>query len=117
MAHSKGFKRKPKDRTAEPTAIGDIVSGLLGSREFSSGAKVGRLVQDWAGVVGERLAAESAPAALDGGTLVVATRSAAWGTQLEFLSADIAGKVNERLGSRVVARVRVVVAPERVKPL
>ncbi len=117
MAHSKGFKKKPKDRTAEPTAIGDIVTGLLGSREFASGAKIGRLVQDWAAVVGERLATESAPVSLDGGTLVVATRSAAWGTQLEFLSADIARKVNGELGSEAVKRVRIVVAPDRVKPL
>ncbi|MEX0991311.1 MAG: DUF721 domain-containing protein [Actinomycetota bacterium] len=117
MAHSKGFKRKPKDRTAEPTAIGDIVTGLLRSREFSAGAKVGRLVQDWVAVVGERLAAESAPASLEGGTLVIATRSAAWGTQLGFLSADIVRKVNGELGSEAIKKVRIVVAPDRVKPL
>jgi predicted nucleic acid-binding Zn ribbon protein len=117
MAHSKGFKKKPKDRSPEPVALGDIVAGLLGSREFSAGAKIGHLTQDWREVVGERLAQESAPAALDGGVLVVACSTSAWAAQIGFLSKDIAVKVNERLGSEAIKRVRVVVAPERLKAL
>ena len=95
--------------------MGELLDGLLSQRPLQTGTRVGRLVNEWHRVVGERLARESAPTGLEGGTLTVAVASSAWGTQLEFLSKEVADKVNTELGSEQVRRVRIVVAPERLR--
>ena len=114
MPSSKGFRKPSKDRTGEPVALGDLLDGLLAQRPLQTGARVGRLVNEWERVVGDRLAAESAPAGLENGTLTIAVRSSAWGTQLEFLADEVRAKVNAELGSEEVKRVRVTVTPERL---
>ena len=75
------------------------------------------LASDWAAVVGDRLAAESAPVSLDGGVLVVAASDGPWGAQVRFLASEIAKKANAELGSHVVRQVRVVVRPDQPKHL
>lgn len=105
-------KRRDEDRSSEAFAVGDIVSVLLGRREFARGVPVGRLARSWEGIVGERLASVSAPARLENGTLVVASSSGPWGAQIGFLAEEIRGRANSLLGSEVVRRVRVVVDPE-----
>ena len=115
---TKGFKRRdPKGRTKEPVTLGAVVAKLLTERPFHVGTQMGRLAGDWEQIVGERLASESAPTTLQGGALVIVASSGAWGTQLEFLAQEIAKKANERLGEEAVRTVRVIVAPERLKPL
>ena len=67
-------------------------------RLFARGVPIGQLASDWAAVVGERLAAESAPVSLDGGVLVVAATDGPWGAQVRFLAGEIAKKANAVLG-------------------
>ena len=114
MPSSKGFRKPSKDRSADPVSIGELMDGLLAQRPLATGARVGRLVNDWSAVVGDRLGAESAPIGLENGVLTIVARSSAWGTQLEFLSKEILAKVNTELGSEVVKRVRITVAPDRL---
>lgn len=110
MPSSRGWRDGDRPRSPEPSAVGDVVSGVLRDRAFASGVSVGRLGLAWEEVVGERLARESAPARLEGGTLVVEARSGAWGAQLTFLSEDIRRRANETLGGTQVERIRVVVS-------
>jgi predicted nucleic acid-binding Zn ribbon protein len=117
MPSSKGFGSGKQERSGEPLSIGNIVAGLLQRREFASGTQVGRLAASWTTVVGERLAEETAPTKLEGGTLTVSASSGAWGTQVQFLADEVRKKANESLGSEVVVRVRVVVAQNPAKPL
>jgi len=115
---TKGFKRRdPKGRSKEPIALGAVVAKLLTERPFQVGAQMGRLAGEWDQIVGERLAAESSPKTLEGGTLVIAASSGAWGTQLSFLAAEITRKANERLGAEAVKTVRVTVTGEASKPV
>jgi predicted nucleic acid-binding Zn ribbon protein len=58
---------------------------------------LGRLGRGWSSVVGERLAEESAPAALEGGVLLVRASSAAWAAQIKFLARQIAEESNRLL--------------------
>jgi predicted nucleic acid-binding Zn ribbon protein len=84
------------------------------------GLSLGHLARSWEEVVGPRLAQETAPVSLEGGALVVAASSAAWGAQVRFLAKDVAEKANETLQSEEVRSVRVVVssdAPWARKPL
>jgi hypothetical protein len=109
MPSSRGWRDDERPRSRELSSLGDVVAGVLRERAFAAGISVGRLGLAWADVVGARLAQESAPARLEGGTLVVEARSGAWGAQLQFLSEDIRRRANETLGGDAVERVRVVV--------
>lgn len=84
--------------------------GSLGAgRMLESGMRLGRLGRAWAAVVGERLAEECTPAALEDGVLVIRASSSAWATQLTFLTEEIADRANLALGTPVVREVRVAV--------
>jgi len=110
---SKGWKDPGDDRSGEVTPVSDIVRGLLGQRPFARGVAVGKLAREWHQVVGDRLAAETRPARLDAGTLVVNATSGPWGTQATFLAEEIRKRANQTLGTDEVKRVQVVVATER----
>ena|SRR5437773_1831537 len=110
---SKGWKDPEGDRTHEPSSVGDVVRGILGHRAFARGMGVGKLARSWADVVGERLAAETRPAKIEAGILVVQATSGPWGTQATFLAEEIRKRANEMLGTAEIKRVQVVVAPPR----
>ena len=109
MPHSRGWRRRAAGRSGEAAALGDVIEEVLREGAFARGLPVGRLVADWAAVVGPRLASESAPVSLDGGVLVVAASSGPWGAQARFLSDQIRDRANAALGGRTVQRVQVVV--------
>lgn len=111
--------RRPKgeERTSDAVPIQDILGGLLRERSLADGLAVGRLASRWPSVVGDRLASETAPARLEGGTLTVAVSSGPWGAQAKFLIEEIRKKANETLGAPVVARVQITVREDPRKPL
>jgi predicted nucleic acid-binding Zn ribbon protein len=117
MPSSKGWRYRKADRTLRETGIGEVLDGLLREGAFARGLPIGRLAASWEDVVGPRMAKESAPVSLEGGVLVVATSSGAWGTQVQFLSEEVRKRANRALGSEDVAKVRVVVRPEPRKGL
>jgi predicted nucleic acid-binding Zn ribbon protein len=101
--------RDPRVRIEGTTAVGDLVAGLLGGKQFAEGMRLGRLVKDWAEVVGDRLAGECAPVKLEGGTLTVAASTGPWGAQVRFLAEAIQSRANRAVGSDAVSRVTVIV--------
>lgn len=118
MPSAKGWKTRADERTMHDTPIGSIVDELLvRERAFARGLPIGRLAAEWETVVGPRLGAESAPMSLDGGVLVVAASSGPWGAQVRFMIDEIRRRANERLGSDVVSKVRVVVRSDPRKPV
>ncbi len=56
---------------------------------FSPRDPLQAIVAAWPAIVGEQVAAQTAPRALSGDALVVATRSSAWSQQLQFLAEEI----------------------------
>jgi hypothetical protein len=60
----------------------------------------------WSDIVGAEVAQNSGPVRLTGGTLVVATRSAAWSHQLSFLAERVRDAICVRLPSAGVERLR-----------
>ena len=111
MPHSKGWQQRRDPRSPESTAIGEIVEGLLTEDLFSRGLPIGRLAAIWPQVVGERLAAETAPASLEGGVLIVEATNGPWGAQARFLNDEIRRHADDALGGGQVVRVHVVVKP------
>jgi hypothetical protein len=96
-------------RVEGTTAVGDLLAGLLGRREFAQGMRLGRLAKAWPEVVGERLAGECRPIRLEGGTLTVAAASGPWGAQVQFFAGEIQKGANRALEAEAVSRVAVVV--------
>jgi predicted nucleic acid-binding Zn ribbon protein len=117
MPHSKGWKQRRDQRSANDAPIGDVVDALLREPLFARGLAVGRLAAGWESVVGPRLAAETAPTSLDRGVLVIVASTGPWGAQAGFLAEEIRRQANEALGEDVVRTVRIVVRPDPAKPL
>jgi predicted nucleic acid-binding Zn ribbon protein len=119
-------RRRPRPRPTRverhgaaepPEGIGGILQHILGERRMRKGVALGRLARAWPQVVGEELARQTTPRALDEGGLLVAASSAAWGSQVRFLAREIRRRANVTLGSEVVRKVRVTVGGESWKPL
>ena len=112
MPSSPGFRGgKKEDRSTGLHSMAEIMDGLMQRREIAKGIPIGHLATRWEDVVGPKLAAVSAPAKLEQGTLTVAAETNAWSAQLGFLRDEIRHAANELLGREEVHRVQVTVAP------
>jgi predicted nucleic acid-binding Zn ribbon protein len=96
-------------RSEEPHEIGSVLDGLLGKRPWVAGVALGLLGRRWETVVGERLAQETAPVALEAGVLLVRASSTSWAAQVRFLSREVRTLANEVLGGEQIREVRVTV--------
>ena len=96
-------------RSGEVEGLGHVLDGLLQGRPWQAGLVLGRLARQWAEVVGNRLADESRPAALEDRVLTVKVSTAAWATQIGFLAEEVARRSNEVVGRPLVESVRVLV--------
>jgi predicted nucleic acid-binding Zn ribbon protein len=113
MPNAKGFGRRRHRASDDPVPLGEVLDGLLAEQVFARGMPVARLAASWAEVVGDRLAAETAPAALEDGVLTVTAGSGPWGTQARFLHQEIRRRADEALGGGMVRSVRIVVRNRR----
>ena len=77
---------------------------------------LGRVQRVWAGAVGEAVAREAEPAAIHGGTLTVACRSAVWAQELDLMSTALIEAVNDALGERLVDALRCRATPVAIRP-
>jgi predicted nucleic acid-binding Zn ribbon protein len=89
--------------------IGSVLDSLSVGRSLASGLALGELGRRWDAVVGDRLAKECSPAALEGGFLLVRASSAAWAAQVKFLAVEVCERANQVLGVAAVREVRVAV--------
>jgi hypothetical protein len=111
MPHAKGWSGRSDPRTSDPSAIGEVVAALLSEELFARGLPIGRLAAMWPDIVGERLAAETAPSSLEGRVLNVEATNGPWGAQARFLNEEIRRRADEALGGGRIDRVHVVVKP------
>jgi hypothetical protein len=111
MPHSKGFAHRREERRGDAVSLGEVVDGLMAEDVFSRGMPIATLAARWTTVMGERLAAETAPATLEDGILTVRATDGPWGAQARFLAEQIRSNANRALGSQAVRSVRVVVYP------
>lgn len=109
MPRGSGRRWPNRGRAEEPEGLGAVLDSITGGRPWSAGMALGVLGRQWGAVVGERLAMETVPVALEGGVLVVRASSAGWGAQIRFLEGQVRDRINEALGAQVVREVRVTV--------
>ena len=113
MPHSKGFRRRSGDPSSEPVELGDVIDNLMAEQVFARGMPVAHLAAAWTSIVGERLASETAPAALEAGVLTVTATSGPWGAQARFLHEEIRRRADEALGGDQITTVRIIVRNRR----
>jgi predicted nucleic acid-binding Zn ribbon protein len=109
MTDAKGFRGRKEARSEDVVSIGDIVDELMRRKYFSRGMPVAELASRWPSVVGERLAAETAPMALDEGVLTVGVSNGPWGAQARFLQEEIRRNADQALGGGRVTAIRIIV--------
>ena len=113
MPEAKGFGRRPRDPSDEPVELGEVIDRLLSEQLFARGMPVAKLAAAWSEVVGQRLASETAPTALEAGVLTIAATSGPWGAQARFLENEIRSRADDALGGGRVRSVRVIVRNRR----
>jgi hypothetical protein len=113
MPEAKGFGGRGRPRSDDAVQLGDIIDGLMREKSFSRGMPVAELASRWPQIVGERLAAETAPTAFDHGVLTVEVSSGPWGAQATFLLDEIRRKADEALDGHEVVRFRLTVRHPR----
>lgn len=69
----------------------------------------------WEEAVGPTLAQYTSPLRLSKGYLEVAVPSSVWRTQLNFMQRDIAARINELLGGKVVEGLKLLNQSENVE--
>ncbi len=99
------------DRRAYVTqALADLVPGLTRAAYRRRSPAGALLMSEWGSVVGPRLAIETSPKRLVGGTLTIAC-SGAMAMELQHLSAAVIERINAHAGHRLVERLRFVQEP------
>jgi predicted nucleic acid-binding Zn ribbon protein len=103
-------------RHKPPAPLAGLMEALTAKRGWArrlSGAQVhGR----WAEIAGEELAAHTEPVRLHGGVLVIRVDSAAWATQVRYLTGELAQRANAVLGEGSVTKVTLTTGPLQGPP-
>lgn len=94
-----------------PAPLGQLVGAIAGRRGWRTRLEGARIHERWADIAGEQLAAHTAPVRLHGGVLVLRVASAAWATQVRYLTGELMARANEVLGEQQVTSVQIVIGP------
>jgi hypothetical protein len=104
-----------------PRSIAGLVPGVTRAAFARCAPGAGRLMDAWAGIVGPSLAETTVPRRLAQGTLTIGC-SGPVAMELQHLSTELIGRINQYLGSQAVLRLRFVQtltapAPSRPRPV
>ena|SRR5438067_2282688 len=98
---------EPKQRPDRWKAAGELLPALMQRLGLRERLHENEVVEAWAGIVGEFIAAHSAPVALRDGVLYVRVLQPALHYELELISkTQILRKLKKRFGSRTIRDVR-----------
>jgi predicted nucleic acid-binding Zn ribbon protein len=89
----------------DPQRVGSVLAGYVEDRGWQLPLAQARVFADWAALVGEEVAAHSAPSGLHDGQLKVNAESTAWATQLRLLAATLLARLAAELGPGVVTKL------------
>lgn len=93
-----------------PTAVADILAGIVGNRRWDDRLQGVSLFDLWPDVVGAELAQHVTPVRLAGGVLVVEVSSPPWATQVTYLAEELIERCNDALPHPMVTKIEVRVA-------
>ncbi len=93
-------------RASAPTAVGDLLAGVLSDLELSPAADALRVLQVWDQVLGPGLSPHCRAVAVRRGTLVAEVSDSAWMQRLQFEKPRILGRLRELLGEGAPGELR-----------
>jgi predicted nucleic acid-binding Zn ribbon protein len=70
----------------------------------------------WRETVGDAIAAQATPTSERGGVLTVSCSASVWAQELDLMSTTIVARLNERLDSGQITRLRCVAVPPAASP-
>jgi predicted nucleic acid-binding Zn ribbon protein len=104
-------KRRPAERTDEPTALGDLLKEVIAEEGWTREVSVHQLLARWPALVGPVNAAHSEPMSYVDTVITVRAESSTWATSLRTIAPQLVAVLNDQLGQGTVTRV-VVLGPE-----
>jgi predicted nucleic acid-binding Zn ribbon protein len=90
----------------KPQSVGDILPSALAAAGLGRRFAERSVLEDWAQIAGERVAAHSRAVDLRDGVLVLDADHGAWRQELTLLFPTIVRKYNERHGEGTVREIR-----------
>ena len=90
----------------ELAPIGSVLEQMASRLGIKKQLKKAQVINEWADIVGERIANETRPDHIRGVILFVDCSSPVWAQQLTLLRPDILKKIRGRVGPGVVVDVR-----------
>ena len=107
-----GADRDPDalSRGDPPPALSELLEQVARRRGWDRRLEEAQVHAVWQQVAGESLARHVAPVRLHGGVLVLRASSAAWATQVRYLTGELIPRLNAALGTDLVERVTVTTA-------
>lgn len=97
-------------------SLSDVLQAALKRLDLEEAALEARALMLWPHIVGEQMARASEAQKIQGGTLVVVTRSSVWSQEFSFQKPTILRKYKDRLGKEFVKDLRFVVGAVRGIP-
>jgi predicted nucleic acid-binding Zn ribbon protein len=91
----------------DPLPFGAAIARLVQDRGWQEQTAAGRVLGDWAQLVGPEIADHCRPASLVDGALVLVAESSAWATQLRLLTRTLQSRLDAQVGAGVVTSVVV----------
>jgi hypothetical protein len=85
-----------------------LLSPALRAANLDVADETWRIGEVWPAALGERIGSRAIPLRLTRGELLVSVPDAVWRQELSLLAPEIVARLNERLGSPVVQRLRLV---------
>ncbi|HEY0778434.1 MAG TPA: DUF721 domain-containing protein [Gemmatirosa sp.] len=100
-----------------PTAIADLLAGVLASAGIGERVAQAAVVPEWAALVGPQIAAVTEPLSVSpDGTLWVAVTTHAWMTELQAMEPELLRTLNGSADRPPVTRIRLVHKRPEQKP-
>ena len=82
-------------RRRAPRPIGEALAGIVD--DLAPATTLARVQRCWPAVAGEAVAGEAEPVAEREGVVTIACRSSVWAQEIELLSRDLVGRLNDAL--------------------
>ena len=88
--------------------IGEIIRRVLSRRGLGAGIREAEVLGRWPDIVGETLAKQTDPIAIEQGILFIRVPDSAWRNELSMMKEELVKKINTAFGEIRVTRIHLV---------
>jgi predicted nucleic acid-binding Zn ribbon protein len=95
------------ERRKKPSAVGDVLAGVLRDSGIAERVEQARLIPEWPALVGAQIAAVTEPTSIAAdGTMFVRVTTNAWMNELSLMEPELLRALNVTEGRAPVRRIR-----------